>query len=80
LHAEALERNAGLRGEIRERARGGLPVFGECGGMMYLGRGLTDLAGRRFAMAGVLEMESSMGRRLAARWATGRGRRWKEVG
>jgi len=48
-----LEANARLRGEIRAAIEAGLPVYAECGGLMYLGRGITwgDKSGQ---MVGVL--------------------------
>jgi len=39
------------------------PVHGECGGHMVLGQGLTDAAGVRHAMAGLLGHSSSFARR-----------------
>lgn len=49
------------------------PVHGECGGYMVLGAGMTDAAGRRHAMTGLLGLETSfevrrmhLGYRLAA--------------
>ena len=45
----------GLRGAVTR----GAAVFGECGGYMVLGRGLTDADGRRHAMAGLLPLETS---------------------
>jgi cobyrinic acid a,c-diamide synthase len=39
------------------------PVHGECGGYMVLGRALTDAAGRRHSMAGLLDHETSFARR-----------------
>lgn len=57
LHAGALAANRPLLEEIRDRARDGLPVVGECGGYLYLLRGLTDLDGRRHEMAGLLPGE-----------------------
>lgn len=38
-------------------------IYGECGGYMILGRGLTDADGRRHAMAGLLPLETSFAAR-----------------
>ena len=46
-------------------ARGAI-LFGECGGYMVLGRGLTDADGRRHAMAGLLPLETSFRERRLA--------------
>lgn len=52
----------GLRGAAARDAT----IFGECGGYMVLGRGLTDADGRRHAMAGLLPLETGFqARRLA---------------
>jgi cobyrinic acid a,c-diamide synthase len=39
-----------------------MPIYGECGGLMYLGRSLTDFAGRRHAMVGLAPFDSVMQR------------------
>jgi cobyrinic acid a,c-diamide synthase len=54
LYAEALSANSGMRTSIRAAAERGLPIYAECGGLMYLGQSLEDLEGRSYAMAGVL--------------------------
>ena len=38
-------------------------IYGECGGYMVLGDGLTDADGRRHAMAGLLRLETSFAER-----------------
>jgi cobyrinic acid a,c-diamide synthase len=52
-HAEALSRNAAYRQSIREMAVQGLPIYAECGGLMFLGERLT-IEDRTYPMAGVL--------------------------
>jgi cobyrinic acid a,c-diamide synthase len=64
LYADALSRNATMRAGIRAFAESGKPVYAECGGMIYLGRTLTTLDGRSYAMAGVLPIEFEMTPRL----------------
>ncbi|WP_047865047.1 cobyrinate a,c-diamide synthase [Rubrobacter aplysinae] len=54
-----LSENEPLRREVAAFARGGAPVIAECGGMMYLSRGLDGKP-----MCGVLGAESEMGGRL----------------
>ncbi|MDI6710881.1 MAG: cobyrinate a,c-diamide synthase [Thermoanaerobacterales bacterium] len=56
VFAGELEANAGLREAIRRAAAEGMPVYAECGGLMYLGEALT-WKGRRYAMAGALPLE-----------------------
>ena len=43
--------------------RGDAVVYGECGGYMVLGRGLTDADGVRHAMADLLPLETSFAER-----------------
>ncbi|MDS0293769.1 cobyrinate a,c-diamide synthase [Halogeometricum luteum] len=45
---------------LAERAAEGLPVFGECGGLMALGETLTTEDGEEHAMAGVLPVSTRM--------------------
>jgi len=53
LHAAGLESNAALRGKIRAAIDAGLPVYAECGGLMYLARSLT-YKGQTHRMVGVI--------------------------
>lgn len=63
LHAGRLAGNARFLGGLRSAAESHVPVFGECGGYMVLGQGLTDADGVRHAMAGLLPLETSFARR-----------------
>jgi len=52
-HARELEANAAFRKELKALAEEGLPVYAECGGLMYLGERLI-LKDGTFEMAGIL--------------------------
>jgi cobyrinic acid a,c-diamide synthase len=52
-HAPELAANKDFSRRLRELAAEGLPIYAECGGLMYLGQELV-LEGRPYPMAGVL--------------------------
>jgi cobyrinic acid a,c-diamide synthase len=52
-HAGELAQNVTFRDEIKSLAEDGLPIYAECGGLMYLGEELV-LDGKSYPMAGVL--------------------------
>ena len=65
LFARELSQNGRMREAMRQAIGRNLPVYAECGGLMYLGRSLSDLDGRQFPMVGAIPVVSSMeGRRL----------------
>lgn len=64
LHARALSDNRVMREQIRAMAEGGRPVYGECGGFMYLCRSITDLEGNEFPMVGLYPFAARMQTRL----------------
>jgi cobyrinic acid a,c-diamide synthase len=55
VHAERLADNTDLAAEIRVRVARGMPVYAECGGLMYLARELI-VHGTTYPMAGVLDL------------------------
>lgn len=59
LHAGALTAAAAFHAGLKSAADRGALVYGECGGFMVLGEGLTDVSGERHAMAGLLPLETS---------------------
>jgi cobyrinic acid a,c-diamide synthase len=59
LYAGRLAANAAFLGGLRQVAARGAVIFGECGGYMVLGDGLTDAQGTRHAMTGLLPLQSS---------------------
>jgi cobyrinic acid a,c-diamide synthase len=54
-HAQRLAENIGFRQELKTLADDGLPIYAECGGLMYLGEKLV-LSGKSYVMAGVLPL------------------------
>ena len=58
-HTEALAANSELHAAIRAAAAAGLPVYAECGGLMYLAESL-EWGGSSIPMASVLPIRVSM--------------------
>jgi cobyrinic acid a,c-diamide synthase len=66
LHAAKLAANETMQRVIREKAAAGLPIYAECGGLMYLARELRDLEGQDHPMVGVFPFTVRMLPRLKA--------------
>ena len=60
LFAAELAANRLMLESLRRAADAGRVIYGECGGLMYLGESLTDAEGRTHAMAGLLPLRSTM--------------------
>lgn len=52
--------NASMRQSVAEASQNGMPIYGECGGMMYLTKALEDESGKRHDMVGAFEGIASM--------------------
>lgn len=63
LHAGQLAAASTFLGGLRTAASRDEAIFGECGGYMVLGEGLTDAEGITHAMAGLLPVETSFAAR-----------------
>ena len=57
--AAALAANASMRASVKRAAEDGLPIYAECGGLMYLGRGILS-RGASHDMAGVFPVTFQM--------------------
>ncbi|MCS7225409.1 MAG: cobyrinate a,c-diamide synthase [Gloeomargarita sp. SKYB31] len=64
LWAAALSQQLDVLHDLRRRIAQGLPVYAECGGLMFLGEQLTDLAGQTWPMVGALPLATVMTQRL----------------
>jgi cobyrinic acid a,c-diamide synthase len=63
-HAERLVANRALMSSVRKAADEGLPIYAECGGLIYLSRSVTWQE-EQFEMAGVLAVDLIMTQRPA---------------
>lgn len=61
-HARQLANNRSFRESVREAAEDELPIYAECGGLMFLGQSLL-WQGDKFAMAGVLPVSFAVHKR-----------------
>jgi cobyrinic acid a,c-diamide synthase len=64
VYAGTLSANARMHASLRDAHAQGLPIYAECGGLMYLTESITDFDGRCMPMAGLLPGRSVMTRRL----------------
>ena len=66
LFGDELAKNSKLRDRIKEKSDAGMPIYGECGGFMYLCESLFDQHGNRYPMAGCFPFTTKMFPRLKA--------------
>ena len=60
MFLKELEENKSMRKSILEAASGGIPIYGECAGLMYLTDEIADFNGKRFRMVGALHGKTAM--------------------
>ncbi|MFH1486081.1 MAG: cobyrinate a,c-diamide synthase [Chloroflexota bacterium] len=71
LYVKELAANESMLACIEEAANRGMPIYAECGGLMYLGKSTTDLEGRDYRMVGVVPFSSRLdNRRLSLGYRT----------
>jgi len=66
LFAEGLQENIGMREAVRHAADGDMPIYAECGGLMYACSEMVDLDGRPWKMSGLFDARVQMTKRLEA--------------
>ena len=66
LFAKHLTTNINLRHRIKEKSIEGMPIYGECGGFMYLCEAIYDRQGKRYPMTGCFPFTTRMFPRLKA--------------
>lgn len=60
LHAEQLSRNSSMLNSVRNWAETGKALYAECGGLMYLSKGIWKTEHERYEMSGVFPFETVM--------------------
>lgn len=66
LFCSRLSGNTGLKKDIYKRSLEGLPIYAECGGLMYLVKEVEDFKKRKYPMAGIFNAKIAMASRLQA--------------
>lgn len=64
VFAAGLAANQMAQQALKAAIAQGIPVYGECGGLMYLSQTIVDFDGQRWPMVGALPTEAQMGGRL----------------
>ena len=64
LYASQLAENVGMRQALHEAHTQQMPIYAECGGLMYLTQAIVDLDGREHPMVGLLPGRSVMSGKL----------------
>jgi len=65
LYLQSLSQNKAIQSAIRDRVAQGIPLFAECGGMLYLLDELSDCDGNSTTMLGLLKGKARMQDKLA---------------
>ena len=60
IHAATLSQNSSMLASVQQAHQRGVPIYAECGGLMYLGGSLTTASGDSYPMAGIFPGESRM--------------------
>lgn len=59
-----LSANTSFKNSLKEKVLDGLPVYGECGGLMYFSNSIKDINGNTYQMTGLLDLEIEMTAKL----------------
>ncbi len=61
--ADSLSKNTAMMSSIKKMAEDSMPIYAECGGLMYLSRCILDKC-KRYRMVGLIDADTVMGKRL----------------
>ncbi|MGH9934558.1 MAG: cobyrinate a,c-diamide synthase, partial [Nitrososphaerales archaeon] len=62
--ADKLEKNSSMLQSIKNAARNGMPIYAECGGLMYLTKSITEFDGKKHSMVDLFDADTIMDKKL----------------
>ena len=65
-----LERNTIMKGLIKKHAEDGIPIYAECGGLMYLTKSIS-VGKRKYKMVGLFDAETNMTKKMTLNYTEG---------
>jgi len=68
---QSLERNATMRNLIKKHAEEEMPIYAECGGLMYLTKSI-DFGKKKYKMVGLFDAETKMTKKMTLNYTEGR--------
>ena len=68
---QSLERNGTMRNLIKKYAEEGMPIYAECGGLMYLTKSI-DFGNKKYKMVGLFDAETQMTKKMTLNYTEGR--------
>ena len=68
---QSLERNTTMRKLIKKQAEEGMPIYAECGGLMYLTKSI-DFGNKKYKMVGLFDAETQMTKKMTLNYTEGR--------
>lgn len=66
MFLKELSQNQAFKNDLKRAAGSGMPIYAECGGLMYISSSITDFEGKEYQVAGVLPGRCKMGKKRAA--------------
>ena len=68
---QSLERNTVMRKMIKNHAEEGMPIYAECGGLMYLTKSIS-FGKKKYKMVGLFDAETQMTKKMTLNYTEGR--------
>ena len=68
---QSLERNTTMRNLIKKHAEDGIPIYAECGGLMYLTKSIS-FGKKKYKMVGLFDAETQMTKKMTLNYTEGK--------